>query len=165
MKTAGISFIILGVLAILFPYFTALSFNFMLAFLIMLGGAGHFWWIWLPSIEGRLQHLLLAALYLTGGAMLIVFPNIGIISFTLLLGAAFIAHGAIQMSFAATASPARAKTMLLISAIVSMIAGGLIIFGLPYSAKWAVGTISGINLAIFGAALLSLERALSSALD
>ena len=161
MKSAGIVFIVLGVLAILFPYVTALSYNFMLAFLILLGGAGHFWWIWRPSFEGRLHHLLLAALYLGAGALLIIFPMIGVVSFTLLLGAAFIAHGAIQISWALGAVAGRGKTMLIVSGALGLLAGGLILFGLPYSAVWAVGTIAGINLAFFGLALLSLDRAAS----
>ena len=158
MKTAGIVFIVLGVLAILFPYVTALSYALMLGLLILIGGAGHFWLIWRPSFEGRLHHLVLAALYLGGGALLILFPMIGVVSFTLLLGAAFIFHGAAQLSFAMNAVRSRAKTMLIVSGLLGLVAGGLILFGLPNSAFWAVGTIAGINLAFFGFTLLALHK-------
>ncbi len=44
MKIAGIVFVILGALAILFPYVAGLSYNFSLAYLIIFAGAAHLWW-------------------------------------------------------------------------------------------------------------------------
>ncbi|CAN0478191.1 unnamed protein product, partial [Scytosiphon promiscuus] len=100
MKIAGIVFVILGALAILFPYVAGLSYNFILAYLIIFAGAAHLWWAWRPSLEGRTQHLLLGLLFLAGGISLLVFPWIGLISFTSILGVSFLIQGRVQLALA-----------------------------------------------------------------
>ena len=160
MKNAGVIFIILGVLAILFPFVAALSYNYMLAFLVLLGGASHFWWVWRPSFDGRLYHLVLAILFLAGGAALILFPMIGVLSFTLILDAAFLAHGVVLLGFALATPGMPMRWMAMLSGALGIAAGGLIIVGLPNTAAWAVGTIAGINMLFFGATLLSMSRAI-----
>lgn len=158
MKTAGFLLIALGVLAILFPYVVALSYNFVLAFLLIAAGAGHFWWIWRRSFEGRRYHFLLALLYLGAGAALFIFPSVGVVSFTILAGAAFIAHGAVQLAFATMGNPASGKWMLTASGLLGVVVGFLIFAGLPDTATWVVGTLAGVHFIFFGAALLALAR-------
>ncbi|MDX1291166.1 MAG: DUF308 domain-containing protein [Hyphomonas sp.] len=167
MKTAGIVFLILGALAILFPYVAGLSYNFILAYLVIMAGAAHLWWAWRPSLEGRTQHLLLGLLFLAGGICLLVFPWIGLLSFTIILGVSFLIQGAVQFMLALN-SPrliGGSKTMLFLSSLAGLVAGALILIGLPSSAAWAVGTLAGINMLIFGAALLAMNKALSGPFD
>lgn len=167
MKTAGIIFLILGGLAILFPYVAGLSYNFILAYLIILGGAGHFWWAWRPSLEGRTHHLVLAFLFFAGGLALLVFPFIGLLSFTIILGASFLAQGAVQLALAFGSSRLRrgGKGMLVISGLLGLLAGLFILLGLPSSATWVIGTLAGVNMLILGAALVAMDRDLSDIFD
>ena len=167
MKIAGIVFVILGALAILFPYVAGLSYNFILAYLIIFAGAAHLWWAWRPSLEGRTQHLLLGLLFLAGGISLLVFPWIGLISFTIILGVSFLIQGGVQLALASNSPRLRgnSKTMLIVAGLAGIIAGALILIGLPSSAAWAVGTLAGINMLIFGVALLAMDKALSDVFD
>ena len=167
MKIAGIVFVILGALAILFPYVAGLSYNFILAYLILFAGAAHLWWAWRPSREDRTQHLILGLLFLAGGVCLLVFPWIGLISFTIILGVSFILQGGVQLALASNSQrPAgNSKTMLVLSGLAGIVAGALILIGLPSSAAWAIGILAGINMLIFGAALLVMDKALSEILD
>ena len=161
MKIAGIIFVILGALAILFPYVAGLSYNFILAYLIIFAGAAHLWWAWRPSLEGRTQHLLLGLLFLAGGISLLVFPWIGLISFT--LGVSFLIQGGVQLALASNSPRLRgnSKTMLIVAGLAGIIAGALILIGLPSTAAWAIGTLAGINMLFFGVALLAMDKALS----
>ncbi|MAN45432.1 MAG: HdeD family acid-resistance protein [Alphaproteobacteria bacterium] len=167
MKTAGIIFLILGALAILFPFIAGLSYNFILAYLIIIGGAVHFWWAWRPSLDGKMYHLLLALLYFAGGIALLVFPMISLLSFTIVLGVSFLAQGIVQLALALSSNrlQGRGKGMLVISGLLGLLAGLFILIGLPSSATWAVGTLAGVNMLIFGASLLAMDKALAGPFD
>lgn len=167
MKIAGIVFVILGALAILFPYVAGLSYNFILAYLIIFAGAAHLWWAWRPSLEGRTQHLLLGLLFLAGGISLLVFPWIGLISFTIILGVSFLIQGGVQLALASNSPRLRgnSKTMLIVSGLAGIIAGALILIGLPSTAAWAISILAGINMLFFGVALLAMDKALSDVFD
>ena len=164
MKIAGIIFLILGALAILFPFIAGLSYNFILAYLIIIGGAAHFWWAWRPSVHGKLHHLLLALLYFAGGIALLVFPMIGLLSFAIVLGVSFLAQGVVQLALALSSDRLQgsSKGMLVFSGLLGLLAGLFILIGLPSSATWAVGTLAGVNLLIFGASLMAMDKALSN---
>ena len=128
MKTAGIIFLVLGALAILFPHIAGLSYNYILAYLILFAGAVHLWWAWRPSLDGRTHHLLLGLLFLAAGLGLVIFPWIGLISFTIILGASFLIQGGVQLAMAAN-SPrlvGNSKTMLVVSGLAGILAGALI---------------------------------------
>ncbi|MEE2922477.1 MAG: DUF308 domain-containing protein [Pseudomonadota bacterium] len=167
MKTAGIIFLVLGALAILFPHIAGLSYNYILAYLILFAGAVHLWWAWRPSLDGRTHHLLLGLLFLTAGLGLVIFPWIGLISFTIILGASFLIQGGVQLAMAAN-SPrlvGNSKTMLVLSGLAGILAGALILLELPSSASWAIGTLAGLNMLFFGVALLVVDKALSGPFD
>ena len=77
----------------------------------------------------------------------------------MLLAAAFMAEGVIELIWANRARPGEGWQWVLVSGAVALLAGILIAFSLPSSALWAVGLLMGINLLFSGWSFLFLGLA------
>ena len=52
--------------------------------------------------------------------------------------------------------PAGVVALLLVSGVIDLILAGIIFWGLPGTAAWAIGLLVGINLVFGGSALISM---------
>ncbi|MBS0268328.1 MAG: DUF308 domain-containing protein, partial [Proteobacteria bacterium] len=104
-----------------------------------------FWWSLFSALIG-----------IAAGLVLLFWPISGVISLTLVLIAFFILEGIASILFALEhrAELPGSWWAMLLSGIVDLVLAGLIFFGLPSSAGWAIGLLVGINL-IFGGCALS----------
>lgn len=162
MKITGVLFIVLGALCLFFPLIYAIWLNYLIAVLLIVGGIIHFWMIAKDTSDNRMQHILLAVLYVLGGGALAFFPGAGILTMTLLLGSIFLAHGVATLAlyFAIGAIPK--KWLLLLSGALEIVLGLMIAAGLPNSSAWVIGTLAGVNFIFFGVSLFTLDRELKA---
>lgn len=147
----GIVLVLAGIAAIAFPLISTIATKIFLGWLFLIGGAMmiahafsvHQW-------SGRLWSLVIGALYLIAGGYLAFFPLTGIITLTIIVAALFIAEGIAEIVMGFKVRPHDGWMMLVASGVVAIGAGVLITLGLPDSAEWAIGLLTGINLLFTG---------------
>lgn len=152
---AGGIMLALGVVALLVPVVTSLVVGFVIGWFLFLAGAvgvaGAF------SFRGTglfAWQLLGGLLPLVAGALLIVFPEQGVIALTLLVALAFLATGVAQLSFALWARPAPGWGWGAVSAVVSIALGGYIVVFLPEASAVTLGLLLGVDFVSTGLAML-----------
>lgn len=154
---SGIALIVLGILAIFYPFVTTIAAKIMLGWVILIGGV-------VQAVQafsnqkwsGVFYELAVGLLFVLTGGWLAFFPLTGIITLTVLLAVAFILAGVVETAFAFRIKPGDNWGWFLFSGIVSIVAGFLLIAGLPSSATWAIGLLVGFSMMSRGWAFLSL---------
>jgi len=107
------------------------------------------------DVPGSFWSFLTAAAAVLLGIYLLRQPLAGMLSLTLVLAAFFIAQGASQI-FAALAHRhvLRSWGWVLLSGIVDLLLAALILAGFPQTSAWVLGLLVGINLFMYGIALI-----------
>lgn len=107
------------------------------------------------DVPGSFWSFLTAAAAILLGIYLLRQPLAGMLSLTLVLAAFFIAQGASQI-FAALAHRRvlRSWGWVLLSGIVDLFLAAIILAGWPQTSTWVLGLLVGINLFMYGVALI-----------
>jgi uncharacterized membrane protein HdeD (DUF308 family) len=156
----GILLIVLGAIAIAFPFVTTIAAKIFLGWLFLIGGIVQIIHAFSTQRWSEfLLNLLIGVLYLLAGAWLAFFPLAGIFTLTVLLAAMFIVQGALEFGMAFRMRPQQGWVWMLVAGIVAVLAGLLILAELPSSAVWAIGLLVGINMIVAGCAYLFLPMA------
>lgn len=153
----GIALVVLGVVAIAFPFVTTIAAKIFLGWLFLIGGFVQVVHAFSTQRWSEFfLDLLLGLLYILAGAWLAFLPLTGIITLTIFLAAFFIAEGLLEIVMALRLSPRTGWVWPLISGIVAIAVGVLILTGLPSTATWAIGLLVGINLLASGLSYIFL---------
>jgi uncharacterized membrane protein HdeD (DUF308 family) len=158
----GIILVILGLIAILLPPLATITITILIGWLFLISGivglvttfmmrnAPGFWWSLLSGILG-----------VAAGIVLLIWPISGALSLTLLLSAFFIVEGVASIMYAVDHRNQLTGRWgwMLVSGIVDLILAGIIVFGLPGTAAWAIGLLVGINMVFGGTALIGMALA------
>lgn len=149
--------VILGIVAILFPFATTIAAKIVLGWLFLIGGVGQVWHAFSTQKWSEFAlNLLVGVLYLAAGAWLAFLPLTGILTLTILLSILFIFEGALECMMAFRMRPREGWGWMLFAGLCALAAGILIFAKLPSSAVWAIGLLVGINLISTGWAYLFL---------
>lgn len=152
---AGAMFIFLGTLAIGLPHLATLGANVLIGALFLAAGATEVARaLRLRGTIGILGHVLFGLLGVGAGALILAFPERGMVALTAILAALFIAGGGLKIIGALEIRPHKGWTWMLASGVLSLVVGGVIWLGLPGTALWAIGLLVGIEFVFFGWALL-----------
>jgi uncharacterized membrane protein HdeD (DUF308 family) len=156
----GIALIILGVIAIVFPFATTIAAKVFIGWLFIISGAFQMWQSFSTrEWGGFLWNLLIGIMYLVVGCWLAFDPTAGIIALTVLLAITFIAQGVMEAAMANKLRPNDGWGWMMFSGLIGILAGILLISGLPSTAVWAVGLTVGINMISSGFAFFTLGSA------
>lgn len=156
----GIVFVLAGLAAVAFPLLSTIATKIVLGWIFLAGGVLMILHAFSASgWRGFLLGLLIGILYVVAGGWLAFFPFTGIITLTILLAALFLAEGVLEVIMAWRVRPHEGWLWLLLSGLVAAAAGILIAMGLPSSATWAIGLLTGINLLMTGASFIALALA------
>jgi uncharacterized membrane protein HdeD (DUF308 family) len=90
------------------------------------------------------------------GIWLIINPNMGMVTLTLILAIMFIVDGVSEISFSSFLKPVGGGGTMLITGILDVLLGLVIWIQWPASGAWAIGVIVGIKLITNGISLLAL---------
>lgn len=146
----GVIFLILGILAIAFPWVATLSLELAIGGLFVIAGiaigAQSFF---IPRWKGLAMNLGLATLALVTGVLMLFFPLAGVITLTTLVMLYFLLTGATKTWFALRARPATGWGWILTSGLLSLALGLLILFQMAAFLPWILGLLLGIDF-IFG---------------
>jgi uncharacterized membrane protein HdeD (DUF308 family) len=153
----GIILIILGILAIAAPVIATLAVDIYIGWLFLFAGIVGFFAVFsMPNIASFLLSLIPAVLSLVVGALLIWKPAQGALSLTALMVIFFAAEGLFQ----AVASLVYRDYIgdswgwILLSGIADLFLAGIIVYGWPITATWALGILAGVNLVTTGVAIV-----------
>jgi uncharacterized membrane protein HdeD (DUF308 family) len=152
-KIAGIIFLILGLVGILYPAFMTLATVTFIAWIMMFAGlmAGYFTYISDKSdTMGWLKSFVLIAISL----FMIFYPMSGVGTVGLLLSIYFFMDSFAGFSLALSMRPSKGWLWWLINAIFSMLIGILFIVGWPFTSLYLIGLLVGFSLFFDGLSLL-----------
>jgi uncharacterized membrane protein HdeD (DUF308 family) len=147
----AIILIIFGLLAITLPTLTSIGVVKVLGWLLVFDGFAQLVHAFLSEGVGRTAwKILVAFLYLAGGAYLLANSFLGVAGLTLALAIFFFAEGVMDLTAYFVTRRNDRSPLLLLHGIVSMILGLIIWRQWPSSSSWAIGTIVGISMFITG---------------
>jgi uncharacterized membrane protein HdeD (DUF308 family) len=152
----GVVLVILGVAALVLPRTLAVDFLFGWLFLIS-GITGLITTFRMQEAPGFGWSLASALLGIVAGMLLLLSPD-GVLSLTLILIVFFVIEGVASIMFALDHKREQAGQWgwMLLSGIIDLCLAATVLFGLPGSAKWALGLLVGINLLFGGVALVAM---------
>ena len=107
--------------------------------------------------SGRIWQMLGGLVFIIAGILMFAYPALGLLSVTVIVAIALVAQGIASLLVGASFEGWRGRRWLIISAIVSIIAGLLVLFDVPTSAGWTLGTIVGVVLVLQGISLTLLS--------
>ena len=147
---AGVLLIILGIVALGAPFFTALAIETLLGWVLVIGGIVHgLHAFWTREWRGFTLGILSGVLYLVAGVLLLNYPLQGVLTLTLLLAAFFLVEGIFKVVLALQNRSMSGWIWPLFSGILALILAGIIWTGWPVTGLWVIGVFVGIYL-IFG---------------
>lgn len=159
----GVALIVLGIVAIAFPFMTTVATKIVLGWLFLIAGIVQIVHAFaMQKWSGFFFSLLVAALYVIAGGWLAFFPLAGILTLTVFLAVMFIIQGLLEANMAFRMRPNNGWLWMLVAGIVAIAVGVLILAELPSSALWAIGLLVGVNLLSSGWAYLFFALAARS---
>jgi len=149
--------IVLGILSIALPAYSGMTITVILGVLLVIGGAIRTTFAFVTTSWGSaILRFLFGLVMLFGGIWLIMNPDMGMTTLTIILAVMFVVDGISQVMFSFFLKPIGGGTMMLLDGILGIVLGILIFVKWPASGEWAIGLLVGIKLLIDGIALLTL---------
>ncbi|KAG6551730.1 hypothetical protein Mapa_006819 [Marchantia paleacea] len=154
----GVLFLIVGIVAILFPFIFGLAIEQLLAWLLLLGGGVMLiQFLMLCGSPGTTSFVLLGALHFCVGLWLLLKPREGLTALTFVLSGWFLAHGFLKVIMSWQVRHMRSWPAVLISGLLSIILGMMIVFLTPTYGLKLVGIIFGADLTATGVSVLVIS--------
>ncbi|MFN3891500.1 MAG: HdeD family acid-resistance protein [Beijerinckiaceae bacterium] len=160
----GVVLLLLGAYALFNLFAATIASVFFIGVLMIIGGVARVVHAFQVEKKTSLAFWLISGvLYAVAGAMVLANPVLGAAVFTLLLAASLIASGVIMIIASFSSRAAEGRWWILLSGIVTAIAGLILASGWPLSGVWALGMILAIDLTFQGWALIAFGLALKAA--
>lgn len=157
LMAVGVVAIIIGCVAILVPAVAAVATAIFIGWILIIAGAflvaGAFMAQTVGSVVLRLVWALLTVVV---GIFLIVEPDSGTLTLTLILGLYFLFMGLTRIAVAFAARGQQGAGLVGLSGIAGLLIGILVLVKFPSSADWAIGLLVGIDLIFAGWTLVSV---------
>ena len=157
--TIAVLMIVLGIIAITFPFFATVASTLAFGWVFILAGIAQIVYAFQSRGAGKVAwKLILGVLYLLAGMFVVANPLEGVLALTLVLGITIFVQGIIQVSIAfqmRRISPNWA--WMLVSGIIGIIFGIFVWSNFPFSAAWLIGIFIGTNLLFDGLWMLTLH--------
>lgn len=165
--TIAVLMIVLGIIAIVFPFFASIASTLVFGWVFILAGVVQIVYAFQSRGAGQVVwKLILGGLYLFSGIFVVANPLKGVLAFTIVLGVTIFVQGIIQVSIAFQMRRTAPRWgWMLASGIIGIIFGIVIWSSLPYSAVWLIGTLIGVNLLFDGVWMLTLHSGQRRALS
>ena len=158
----GVILIIVGTLAIIFPFVTSLSVAIIIGIsLVFAGVAQAFQSFSYPKWSGLLLALFVGILWAVAGIYMLARPLEAVFVLTILLAAAFVVEGIAKIVFSFRLKPIAGWGWMLFNGIMATAVGLLLWLQLPLSATWALGLLVGLNIALSGWSIIMIAQLVS----
>lgn len=156
MVAIGVISIVLGIAALVFPWWATLGVELIFGFFLLLVGVLELVRVSFDRpLGGVALSVIFGILAIVAGGLLLTYPLQGMFTLTLVLTFFFLLGGIFKATAALTLRPAPAWGWLLTSGIISTILGVIVLVALPESAFWLLGVLLGIDLIFLGASQIA----------
>jgi uncharacterized membrane protein HdeD (DUF308 family) len=156
----GIALFVLGIAAIVFPFFATLTVELLIGWVLTLsGGIQLVHGFRNTKWRGFIFSLFGALLSLGVGIMLLIYPLTGVLSLTLLIAVFLIADGLFRILLALRLRPFDHWAWLLLSGVLGLGLALIILSQWPQAAAWIIGLLVGIDLVFAGWTTMMLATA------
>lgn len=157
LMAVGVLAILVGCVAILVPAVASVATAVFIGWILVAAGAFLIAGAFAAHTIGSLVlRLLWALLTVVVGLWLIVEPDNGTLTLTLVLGLYFLFMGITRIAVAFAARGQQGAGLVGLSGIAGLLIGILVLAKLPSSADWAIGLLVGIDLIFAGWTLVSV---------
>jgi len=153
LKLAGWLALVLGVFALLSPFYAGIAATLLLGGYFVASGILEFFTAFKAQRwTGKLGLVLLAAVSVIAGLFILAHPILGLKTLTIVAIASIFVGGIAKLiwSFSVPAG----KWLLALSGILSILIAAMLYMSFPFSAAWALGVLIGVNLIVEGATML-----------
>lgn len=157
---SGVALSVIGALALVFPVFSSISVELMFGWLLTLTGIiGVFGAFQIEGTGPFFGQLLLGLLNVALGLYLLTHPAAGLLTLTLMIAVLFMVDGAWQIGLSFDVKHLGGSWFwVLLSGIISIVAGLLIVTSLPNASLVMLGLLTGINFLSTGIAFMFLAN-------
>lgn len=153
----GLVAIVAGLAAIIFPLASTLAIKIIIGWALLFVGVGYLLNAFsAENKSGRMMNMLLGILFVVVGGWMAFNLFEGVIGLTILLALSFAVQGVVEIHGAWKRRPGLGWGWLMVSGLVSLLAGLFIFNGLPSTAIWALGLMVGVNLISSGVYFLAM---------
>lgn len=148
----GVLLIILGVIALMVPLFTAIVLIKLMGWLLVFSAVQQAVHAYQSRGEGGVfLKVLLAVIYAVAGVALLRRPASGAIAATAVIGILFLLDGVMEISLGMVVRREFGRSRwLFVGGFMSLLFGGMILYSFPVSAVWTIGLLVGIRLMFKG---------------
>jgi uncharacterized membrane protein HdeD (DUF308 family) len=156
---AGITLLVLGTVAVIYDVTATLASVFLFGWLLMLAGATQIVHAFqVRTWSGFFLYLLDGIIRATVGTLLVVYPESGALTLTLVLSFYFIVGGLFK-TFGSMVLQFPSWGWSVASGLVSVALGVMLAMQWPVSGQWFIGFAVGFDLILYGWALLMFAAA------
>jgi uncharacterized membrane protein HdeD (DUF308 family) len=161
MRFVSLVFILLGIMAIVEPMVAGLAVAILIGWLLIVGGVAHAVAVFgAGGIGGALWQVVLAIIYLLGGAYFLTHPVLGLGTLTLYLAVILVAEAVLTfIAYVQSRARRTGSAWILANGVITIFLGVMIWDQWPSSSTWAIGTLLGVNLLMTGVASLMIATA------
>lgn len=153
----AVSFIVLGLIALAEPAIAGLALTIWVGWLLIFGGVVHLIGAFRAGgFGGAIWQVLLAAIYIIGGAYFLTHTLLALGTLTLFLAGILFAEAALEVIAFAQSPGEPGRGWRLVNAAITLLLGLMIWSQWPSSSIWAIGTLVGVNLLMTGFSRLML---------
>lgn len=157
LMAVGVVAIAIGCVAILVPAVASVATAIFIGWILVIAGAFLLAGAFMAQTVGSvLLRLVWAILTVIVGLFLIVEPDSGTLTLTLILGLYFLFMGITRIAVAFAARGQQGAGLVGLSGIAGLLIGILVLAEFPSSADWAIGLLVGIDLIFAGWTLVSV---------
>lgn len=156
--------LVLGFILLSFPFLLGLSAVWVGGFVLGVAGL-------IRLVQGitrsrdRWWNLLAAVLYLVVGVVTVLMPLLSMEWWTLFIGACLLTVGIMRLAVAISMWSEQGRFWRCFNALVSLVLGGMIIWGWPESSAWLIGTLIAVEMIFSGWTLMFLALAPRNKID
>jgi uncharacterized membrane protein HdeD (DUF308 family) len=162
----GILVAVMGIVAMTRPFMAGIAATVFFGVLLLIVGVSEVAYAVHTRHEANFGwRLIVGAVRVLAGGLLLFYPLGGLLTLTLVLGAAFLAEGGIQALTALAAPALPSRGWILATGVLNVIVGLLILTRWPSDALWAIGLFVGISLVVNGVTLAVLSGYVRSLLS
>ena len=151
----GLLFIAIGIAAFSMPGLTALTIEFLLATLFLVGGITRFGY-GLFNQSHRWWRLFSGAVYAVAGAAIFAWPITGLAALLTVVGALLLLEGIFDIGVALTMRPSKGWGWMLVAGIASILLGIIIFAGFPVAGILYLAIALGLSFAFYGISILTI---------
>ena len=147
--------LVLGFILLAFPYLMGFSAAWVGGILLIAAGVLRLVYA-MRYGNNRMWNMVAGAVYLLLGAFMVLMPVLTVQMWTLLLGLALLAGGAVRLVVAVGQASLAGSFWRFFSAIVTLALGAMVTWGWPADSLWLIGTLVAVEMIFSGWVLLFL---------